>query len=131
MKKIKYKNIGKETIRFQIGTKPGFAPEQYVIEPGEECEVPAGYCQAAGPRKSFIERRGKGMLVPSDEAPKARKEPEMPIAAKEEPEAEVKAEEPKKEAKKSKKKSKKKAKKEESKEISFDMFEDVIKDSKE
>ena len=120
MKRIKYKNVGNETVRFTIATRAGFAPEVFEVAPGECCEVPAGYCKSDGARRSFIDRRGRGMLVPADtscevdcskpceeEKKEREEEPSIPVASKEEPKVEEpKAEEPKK--KKTKKKAKKK-----------------------
>ncbi len=70
MQRLKYKNVGNKTVRFVIAHKPEFAPEQFEVAPGDVCEIPAGYCQKQGERPSFIERRGNGMLVPVEDAPK-------------------------------------------------------------
>lgn len=91
MKTKRFKNPTPRTYEFSIYGQPGQAPTQYKVGPGEECEVPLGYCQGDN---SFLSRRAPG-LVPFDEEPKAE-EPKAEEPKAEEPKEEApKAEEPK------------------------------------
>lgn len=68
-------NTSDKTYKFEIGHMPGQPPTKYDVAPGETCEVPAGYCQAAYGRRSMIERRAPG-LKPVGEVPEPAPKPQ-------------------------------------------------------
>lgn len=90
---MKLVNKSGKVRKFKLWILPGQPAKEYVVEPNGVCEVPDGYCVAAGRRKSAIEQKAPG-LVPyvESEAPK--------------PEPEVSNEEPVKPPRRSRKKSK-------------------------
>lgn len=80
MPKVTFKNEGDTVCCFKIWGDPNMAPVEYAVEPGDTCEVPAGY---AG---NFMKRRAPQMVKVDPTAPPAPKpEPKPEPEAKAEP----------------------------------------------
>lgn len=73
---MKLINKSGKTLRFKMWGAAGQPQKEYVVEPEGVCEVPDGYCKAAGVRKSAIEMKAPGLVPytepeePKQEAPK-------------------------------------------------------------
>lgn len=74
MQTKRYRNDGPTSAKFKIYGQPGMAPVEFDVAPGEECDIPVGYCQG-----TFLKRRAPGLV--SADSP--RKESESKIEAKE------------------------------------------------
>lgn len=73
---MKMINTTDRTLKFSIRGQVGDPAKEYVVQPGECCDVPDGYCKEVGGR-CIIKMKAPGLEPYTEEkAPKKEKKPE-------------------------------------------------------